>query len=141
MEYISNVLLYILLNSSFIRFGMVGVVGFTINSLGLELFYRIGFHPGTAAAIGAEFAIVANFLLNNFWTFSHKKINRGEGIRKNFLKFNTVAAAAVLMQGVVVGLGTHIYGDETRFIFLILAVVFLIVPYSYFMYNKFIWNK
>lgn len=141
VEYISNVILYILLNSSFIRFGIVGFVGFTINSIIMELFYRIGFHPGIAAAIGAEFAIVSNFTLHNFWSFSHKKINRGEGLRWKFLRFNSVAIGSVFMQGIVVGLGTHFYGAETRFFFLVGAIILLIIPYSYFVYNRFIWNK
>jgi dolichol-phosphate mannosyltransferase len=141
VEYISNVLLYILLNSSFIRFGIVGLIGFIINAIGLEIFYRFGLHPGIAAAIGAEFAIMSNFTLHNFWSFSHKKVKRGEGLRWKFLHFNSVAVGAVVIQGLAVGLGTYFFGPQTRFIFLIGAIIFFIIPYSYFMYNRFIWNN
>jgi dolichol-phosphate mannosyltransferase len=140
-DYAPNVIKYVLYNSSFIRFGITGVIGFTINVIGLEVFYRFGFDPGIASAMGAEFAIVSNFLFNNYWTFSHKKIPTIRELPLKFLHFNLVAAGAVIIQGLVVGIGTHFFGDHTRFIFLVLAVIFFIIPYSYFMYNKFIWKN
>ena len=140
IDYISNVLLYIFLNSSFIRFCIVGGIGFIINIIGLEVFYSLGLRPGSAAALGAEFSIISNFFLNNFWAFSHKKIKREANLFKKFLQFNTVSIGAIIIQLIVVGLGTSIFGDQTRFIFLVLAIVVFIIPYSYFMYNKFIWK-
>ena len=140
LDYIANVLLYIFLNSSFIRFCLVGTIGFIINLIGLEIFYRLGMSPGTAAALGAEFSIISNFLFNNFWAFAHKKIEKEESLLKKFLQFNTVSIGAVIIQWIVVSLGTSIFGDQTRFIFLVLAVGVFIIPYSYFMYNKFIWK-
>ena len=140
LDYISNVLLYIFLNSSFIRFCLVGTIGFIINILGLEFFYRLGIRPGSAAALGAELAIISNFLFNNFWTFSHKKIKKEESLFKKFLQFNTVSLGAVIIQWMVVSLGTSVFGDQTRFVFLLFSVVVFIIPYSYFMYNRFIWK-
>ena len=139
-EYIPDVLRYILLNSSFVRFGIVGVTGFIINAIGLEIFYHAGFSPAVAAAIGAEFAIISNFMLNNFWTFAHKKISKRSDAPLKFLHFNTVALGAIAIQAAVVGFGTSHYGDHSRFIFLVLAVIFFVMPYSYFMYNRFIWK-
>ena len=138
-EYISNVLLYILLNSSFIKFGVVGIIGFTVNLIGLEVFYQLGFHPGIAAAFGAEFAIISNFTLNNFWSFSHKSVKRGDGLRLKFLRFNGVAVGAILIQALIVGMGTNMFGADRRFLFLLLSLI-LIVPYSYVMYNRIIWK-
>lgn len=140
-NYISNVLLYILKNSSFIRFCFVGFLGFFINLLGLEFFFRLGIRPGPAAALGAEISIISNFLLNNFWTFEHKKIAAGGKILPKFLQFNFVSLGAILIQLTVVGAGTHFFGDQSRFVFLFLAVAFFVIPYSYFMYNRFIWKK
>ena len=140
INYISNVLLYVFLNSTFIRFCIVGTIGFIINLIGLEVFYRLGLRPATAAALGAEFSIISNFIFNNFWAFSHKKIKKGENIFRKFLQFNTVSIGAIIIQFMVVGLGTSIFGDQTRFIFLVLAVAVFIIPYSYFMYNRFIWK-
>ena len=140
-EYIPTLMQYVIRKSSFVRYCIVGGIGFILNVIGLELFYRIGFSPGVAAAIGAEFAIISNFTLNNYWTFSHKKIQRKRHVPSKFLFFNFVALGAILVQGIVVGWGTSHYGDQSRLIFLVFAVGFFVVPYSYFMYNRFIWPR
>lgn len=139
-DYAPNVLKYVLLNSSFIRFCVVGGTGFLINLIGLELFYRLGFKPFIATAIGAEFAIISNFILNNYWTFSHKKIAKHENKLRKFIQFNTVSFGALLIQAFIVGIGTNYFGDKYRIVFLVLAVAFFVIPYSYFMYNRFIWK-
>ncbi len=139
-QYIADTLRYVFFHSSFVKFCIVGVIGFIINSIGLEVFYQAGFSPGIAAAIGAEFAIVSNFMLNNFWSFSHKKITHKTDYLPKFLQFNSVSLGSVLIQLVVVGLGTHFFGDHTRFLFLVMAVFFFVIPYSYFMYNRVIWK-
>jgi len=141
LQYIYDILQYVFQHSSFIKFCIVGFIGFMINAIGLEVFYRYGFSASVAAAIGAEFSIISNFLLNNFWSFSHKKIAHKKHYIPQFIRFNTISLGSVAIQFVVVGVGTHFFGDSKRLIFLIVAVVFFIVPYSYFMYNKFVWGK
>lgn len=126
---------------SFIKFGIVGFVGYIVNALGLELFYRLGVSPGPAAALGAELAIVSNFTWNNLWTFSYKRISGIGNIIKKFLAFNLTSAGAVVIQFIVVGLGTILTGDQWRQIWLIVAIGFFVIPYNWLMYNKFIWRK
>jgi len=43
----------------------------------------------------------------------------------------------------VVGTGTSLFGDNgiVRQVSLILAIGFLVIPYSYSMYNLFIWKR
>lgn len=147
VEYITNLLRYLitarikeLWDNRFLKFVVVGTIGFIINAIGLEVFYRLGFRPGPAAALGAEVAIISNFILNNFWTFSGQKITRLTKILVKFFQFNFTSAGAVIIQGVVVGLGTYVFGDSSRLFFLVFAVVFLVIPYSWFIYNKIIWK-
>lgn len=125
----------------FIKFGTVGFIGFIVNALGLELFYRIGLTPGLAAAFGAELAIISNFTLNNLWTFSERKIQKIADILKKFLMFNLTSAGAIAIQFIVVGLGTRLTGDSLRQLWLVVAIGFFIVPYNWFMYNRVIWKK
>ena len=139
-KYIFDIFLYIFLNSSFIKFAFVGFTGFIVNALGLEFFYRVGFTPAVAAALGGELATVSNFMWNNLWSFKHKKIAHDRGLIPKFAQFNAVAIGAIAIQAIVVGLGTILFGDQTRFVFLVLAVTIFVIPYSYFMYNKFIWK-
>lgn len=127
-------------NPQFFKFAVVGTIGFLVNAAGLEIFYRLGLPPGPAAAAGAEFAIMSNFTLNNLWTFSHSKITTFSKLILKFLQFNTTSAGAILIQGIVVGVGTYLFGEATRQIFLVIGIVFFIVPYNYTMYTVFIWK-
>lgn len=134
------ILLRLRASKRFIKFGTVGSIGYVINASGLEIFYRLGLPPSIAAALGAEMAIISNFTLNNLWTFKENKITKGVKLLSKFLQFNLTSAGAVLLQAIVVGAGTHFFGDETRQIMLIIAIGFFVVPYNYTMYNVFIWK-
>lgn len=127
-------------SAQFIKFCVVGTIGFIVNALGLELFYRLGLRPNWAAALGAELAIISNFTLNNLWTFVGYKIKEWGKILVKFFQFNLTSFGAVVIQFIVVGLGTLFFGDQTRQIFLIISVLFFIVPYNYFMYTRVIWR-
>ncbi len=139
-DYIKNLLLYVLSNSTFLKYVMVGILGFSINAVGLEIFYRLGASPGVASALGAEVAIISNFYFNNAWTFVHKKITSMSRLVSKFVQFNLTSVGAIVIEGVVVGLGTHLLGDQTRFFFFTFSVIFLVIPYNYFVYNRFIWK-
>lgn len=135
-----KVVILLVLRSRFFKFAVVGFIGYLVNALGLEVFFRLGFSPGIAAAIGAEFAIISNFTLNNLWTFREVKITRPLQILWKFFHFNLTSAGAIVIQGVVVGVGTAIFGAEWRQLILPIAVVFFVIPYNYTMYNVFIWK-
>ncbi|OGG21555.1 hypothetical protein A3D03_02460 [Candidatus Gottesmanbacteria bacterium RIFCSPHIGHO2_02_FULL_40_13] len=124
----------------FSKYFLVGAVGFILQTLISKLIITGRINPGLAVAIGAEGAIISNFTLNNYWTFSHKKIN-GIRLLSKFLQFNLASAGAILIQGFAVGTGTYVYGNQTWFIFMVLSIVLLVIPYSYFIYNNFIWKS
>jgi len=124
----------------FIKFATVGFIGYILNALGLEFFYRSGFTPGFAAALGAEIAIVSNFILNNFWTFEEKKITGFVKIIWKFVQFNFTSVGAILIQGLVVGLLARLFGEQWRQIYLVIAIGFFVIPYNYSVYNIFIWK-
>ncbi len=127
-------------SAQFIKFGIVGFIGYLVNAGGLELFYRLGLGPGPAAALGAEMAIISNFTLNNLWTFAAKRIVSWQKIPMKFIQFNLTSFGAVVIQGVVVGVGAALFGDQWRQILLIIAIGAFIIPYNYFMYTTFIWK-
>lgn len=146
-EYITSLLTYLLMarfkelwEGGFLKFCVVGTVGFIVNALGLEMFYRLGFRPGPAAAAGTELAIISNFTLNNFWTFSGYKITKIEKLLTKFIQFNFTSAGAIIIQGVVVGVGTLLFGDQTRLLFLAAGVLFFVLPYNWLMYSRIIWR-
>ncbi len=95
----------------FLKFAVVGGIGFLINSLGLILGVRVGLKPSLAGPLGAEAAIVSNFILNNFWTFSDKSLSPAS-IPGKFIQFNILSMGAVLIQFVFLKTGEMIFGLE-----------------------------
>ena len=127
-------------SQQFFKFAFVGFIGYLVNAFGLEILYRAGMAPGPATALATELAIINNFILNNLWTFSEKKIVSLKQLPYKFLQFNFTSMGALVIQTVVVWLGTAFLGDQWRQIFLILAIGFLVLPYNFFMYTTFIWK-
>lgn len=147
-EYITNLLKYLitarfleLWQGGFLKYCLIGTISFIISAVSLEVFYFLGFNPGVAAALGTEIAVVFNFLCNNFWTFSHKKISGFFPTLIKFIQFNFTSLGAVVIQGITVGIGTYFFGDSLRVIILAFSTVFLIIPYNWFMYSRVIWKK
>jgi len=151
---------------SFLKFAVVGFVGFLVNSLGLEIFRRFNFvknwaqmleknslpllqflggkinwRESIATAFGAEMAIISNFTWNNLWTFSHKQIKGFAKIFGKFLSFNLTSMGAIILQFIVIGIGTALTGPRWRQLWLIIAIGFFVIPYNWLMYNKIIWKK
>lgn len=124
----------------FLKFAVVGFIGYIVNAVGLEVFYRAGLSPGPATAVATELAIINNFILNNIWTFAEKKIISWGRIPYKFLQFNFTSLGALIIQTVVVWIGTSLFGDQWRQILLIFAIGFLVLPYNFFMYTTFIWK-
>jgi dolichol-phosphate mannosyltransferase len=91
--------------------------------------------------VSTEAAIVSNFLLNNFWSFAHKKVeSKGLSYVWNFLKFNLVSSGSVIIQTVGLQILSNIFGKEHWYIYKVVIIFFVIIPYSYILYNKFIWK-
>lgn len=146
-EYIRNVFLYVILAQrqsarvkKWIKFLIVGGWGFVINTAILELFVWLGLHPAAGSAIGAECAIVSNFLLNNHWTFRDRKIERGARRFLKFLQFNGTSLGAIALQAGIVFAGTHAYGLSNYRTFYILGVL-TSLTWNYVMYSRVIWKK
>ena len=102
------------------------------------------------AGMGAEAAILSNFFLNNYWTFSDTK-----GMKERskpwirLLKFNSSSFAAILIQSAAVWIGIKVLGNTvtllsysipTRIIIVIPTIIFIVIPLNYFIYNRLIWK-
>lgn len=124
----------------FLKFAIVGFVGYIINASGLELFYRLNVPVGIAAALAAEASIISNFTWNNLWTFAEKKATKPLQVMIKFFQFNLTSLGAILIQGVVVGILAHFFGEAWRQLYLVIAIGFFVIPYNYTMYNVFVWK-
>ena len=141
-QYIVQILLYIFLNSSFIKFVIVGVVGFIIDfGISFFLIEKTNTKVWLATLLSTETAIICNFVLNNFWSFSYKKL---ESTKKtyvlSFLKFNLISSGSIIIQTLGIQLLVIIFGKYLWYLYKALIIFFIIIPYSYFFYNKVVWK-
>ncbi len=148
----------------FLKFAIVGFLGFAVNSISLELFRYtslpklfasqfqnhqdkdllglLAYPTAWAGGLAAEAAIISNFIFNNFWTFSSDKIVNPVRFLFKIAQFNLTSLGAIAIQFIVIGMATKALGDTVivRQLSLIMAIGLLIIPYNWFMYNTFIWK-
>ena len=154
MHFIPKALLYIFTNSSFIKFAAVGLLGFMIDfSIAAFLIHNLGIYTPTANAFSAECAIIFNFFMNNFWSFSHKKVHAGIfSYLKKIVKFNLVSSGSVVIQAFGLFLLITFFGEKNMtfthmgtipswVVYKVFLIACIIIPYSYFMYNRYIWKN
>jgi dolichol-phosphate mannosyltransferase len=127
--------------AKFIKFGTVGFAGYLVNATSLWLFTR-WMWPGVLAwGVSTELAIINNFIFNNIWTFKADKITGIGNLTKKFLQFNLTSAGALGIQVVFGSLSDFIFGVQYRQLALPVIILFLVLPYNYFMYNVVIWKS
>lgn len=146
-EYIRHVFEYVisqrlndLKTGSFGKFLVVGGTGLLINTFLLEVFVRLGLAPWISNTIGAECAIISNFILNNRWTFKSRKVNGLQAFVK-LIQFNLTSIVGVLfIQSGTIWVGTYFAGVRTFRIWYLIGTAILLI-WNYFMYSKVIWKK
>jgi len=129
-------------SQKFIKFGVVGFVGYLVNASTLFVFASLWYFPEWLSwFLSTELAIVSNFIWNNLWTFRAEQIKGINQVIKKFLQFNLTSAGALLIQTVAGTVGAKIFGPSHRQILLPFIIVFLVLPYNYTMYTLVIWRK
>jgi len=125
----------------FLKFGTVGFIGYLVNAIFLNIFSKTWNIEWLSWALSTELSIVSNFTLNNLWTFKSQKISGQAHLISKFFQFNLSSMGALLIQTVFGSLGVALFGAGSRQILLPFIIVFLVLPYNWFMYNKFIWKN
>jgi len=125
-----------------VKFGVVGFTGFVINYVGLELFKSAGLSTYWSTFLATEIAIISNFIFNNIWTFKDKVITKFSELVTQFLKFNFSSLFAVIVQPLIVTFAVKLFGDNPTVHLgaLLFALLAVIIPYNYIVYNLFIWR-
>jgi dolichol-phosphate mannosyltransferase len=124
----------------FIKFGTVGFAGYLVNASTLWLFTKWAFPGALAWGLSTELAIINNFIFNNIWTFKKEKITGFKKWIYKFFQFNLTSAGALVIQVTAGTVSDHIFGVQYRQLALPFIIVFLVLPYNYFMYNAVIWK-
>jgi dolichol-phosphate mannosyltransferase len=124
----------------FIKFGTVGFIGYLVNAISLKIMTSIGVPGLFAWSLPVEVAIISNFTLNNLWTFKREKISGLKNIIYKFVQFNLTSMGALIIQTIAGNIGDLVFGVGARQLVLPFIIVFLVLPYNYFMYNAVIWK-
>ncbi|MFA9288849.1 MAG: glycosyltransferase [Weeksellaceae bacterium] len=141
-RYMYDILWYIFQESSFIKFVIVGGLGFVLDfGISYVLIEIMRQAVWVATLISTESAIISNFVLNNAWSFAHKSIeNSRSSFVSSLLKFNLISSGSILIQTLGVALASRFFGPNLWYIYKIVIIFFIIIPYSYVLYNKVIWK-
>lgn len=134
-----------------LKFLVVGGTGFIVQLIAQETSVRIlHLADNTSVTIGAECAIISNFLINHFWTFSDtSKIKENSSFVAKLLKFNLLSLPSILLQRFSVIWLIQLIGEKitifsltipTRIAVLFPVIIFLVIPMNYLMYNKLVWK-
>ncbi len=142
-QYMFQTLWYVFTNSSFVKFVIVGGLGAVVDfGLAYILKYYAQLDVRLANGISAETAVIFNFLVNNFWSFSHNKVTGGTlGYVWNFVKFNLVSLGNIAIQIIGISIGVYLFGEQYWLGYKAFTIGFVVIPYSYILYNKVIWKK
>jgi dolichol-phosphate mannosyltransferase len=146
MEFIQTLKVAIILGikdkERFIKFAVVGGTGFVVNYVGLEILKQVGLSTYFATLFATEAAIISNFIFNNIWTFKDKVITKFTDVIVQFVKFNVSSLFAVIVQPLIVAGAARLFGDTSKIHLaaLVFALIFVVVPYNYIVYNLFIWK-
>ncbi|MFH1826901.1 MAG: glycosyltransferase [bacterium] len=142
-QFITQTLLYVFSNSSFIKYAVVGGVSAIIDfSVSFAFIEVIKFSIWLSTLISVETSIIFNFLMNNFWSFSHKKLEtKKHTYASSFLKFNLIQSISLFIQLVGIQMFAGFFGEKYWYIYKFFILAFIIVPLTYFLYNKFIWKS
>lgn len=90
-----------LLQIDFVRFCIVGTLGFGINFLLLTLLYRVFNSPlFIAQIIAAEIALFSNFMFHNKWTYKGNDVRKT--LTKLIIQFHLTSWAAVIGSALMV---------------------------------------
>jgi len=134
----------------FLKFGIVGGIGFVINFVGFRLLkivfknlpLDISLINTFANALAAEVAIISNFTWNNLWTFSEEKIRSVGKILGKFVQFNLSSVmTGIIIPSTIIGVLTKLFGDQYSSIYFVVAIFGITIPLNWIIYNKVIWKK
>lgn len=129
-------------SQSFLKFLVVGGIGFVINAVTLQVLVQyFNWNPSVANLLGAALAIFSNYNFNNIWTFrEHRITNLNSYLVKMVHFYATSAFGVVFIQTGTIFIGDWLIGREYYFIYFLVGTFFLLI-WNFTIYNKFIWKK
>lgn len=123
-----------LLKIDFVRFCVVGGVGFIINLCFLTLFHKVlGLPVFLAQLLSAEIALGCNFILHHNWTYKHHNVRKS--IPRLIVQFHATSWPAILGSALMVDFGVRFFHLSSS---LSLVISSLIALLWNFLWSKFV---
>jgi putative flippase GtrA len=122
--------------AKFIKFGITGLVGFSVDSGLLYVLLHMGFGAYSARAISIPVAMLATWILNRNWSF--QKSDKPWSIE--LIQYVSVAGSAALINYGVYTLALQFIAGITPFWALVLASSVAMFV-SYFGYGRMVFGK
>lgn len=108
----------------FIRFGIVGTIGFVIDfSITYLLKEKLKVNRFVANSFGFSLAVINNYLLNRYWTFQ----NYSPNVLKEFSLFLLVCLVGLLLNNVVL----YFLNEKANFSFYVAKIGSVLVVLSW----------
>lgn len=129
-------------NASFVKFSLVGLSGFVVDTVFFNLLRITLFSSRNSSAISGMLAMVVTFLLNNAWSFNHNKIQSNTKMLKMFVPYAISSYIPIIFRSILVGWFIEKHGENllvANGIFFLGILVGLV--WNYTVYSKIIWRK
>ncbi|HLB51705.1 hypothetical protein A3F07_00735 [candidate division WWE3 bacterium RIFCSPHIGHO2_12_FULL_38_15] len=129
-------------NSSFFKFALVGFVGLFVDGGLFNILRLTPLRSSLATPVSGFIAMMTTYLLNNYWSFSDRKIDSINKKLVGFIVYVISSTIPILVRSKLVIIATSAFGDtffvsNTAFF---IGIVFGLV-WNFLVYSKIIWRK
>lgn len=122
----------------FLQVGLVGAVGAITQTLLLILFVEVlRMYPVLANTLAAEIAILLNFTINNYWTFSTRT---GKPLWIRLATFNVGVLGSIIIQALCIWIGIHLIDERLYLVYMAVGILMGWVV-NYFFYTRVVWFR
>ncbi|PJE51498.1 hypothetical protein COV27_02000 [candidate division WWE3 bacterium CG10_big_fil_rev_8_21_14_0_10_39_14] len=132
-------------NERFFKVCIVGAIGALIQIVFASLLVSLlGYRNAVLSnVLATEVAILANFFINNAWTFSDRKVVNFAGLIRKLPVFNLLSLGSIIIQAVVMWAGTKILDVSSLppYLFLVVLGILLGLIWNFTMYTKVVWKE
>jgi dolichol-phosphate mannosyltransferase len=143
LQHLIRIRIYLLKNSTFLRFCIVGASGTLIDTAMLFLLSdprTLNWNLTGSKIIAAELALTNNFIWNDLWTFG-KFSSRQNTFRqraRRFLKFNLLCSVGIILNLIILNIGFKVF-HMNRYI-ANLSAIFIVTFWNYNTNRKLSWR-
>lgn len=135
-------------NKNFFKFLVTGSLGFLVDTLlfnALRLFNVSLFYfsvSKSSSLISGFFALLATYLLNNFWSFRDRKHTKKRKMALNYFGYSFSSYIPIVFRSYLINHAVTAFGDT----FIVSNIAFLIgimigLVWNFTVYSKIIWKK